>query len=311
MPPERRYFAGVDGGQSSTVAVIGDETGRVVGTGSAGPADEVGQSAASTRLRDALESAVAAALRDAHLDEATPLAHVVAGISGYEGTLRGVPPSFGGAPFELMHDAPVAHAGALPDGFGAIVIAGTGSVAYAKGAAGEGVLVGGWGYAFGDEGSAFWIARRMLAAAFRKDDEGQQSSFGRLALQALGRPSLRKLARSFYAGTTSRTQIAALASAVLDEAAAGNSDAAAIAGEAAAALAALAKVALARVNAPEGPVAFTGGLMRSAVLRAAIESALRASAPRVRMSEPQYTPAQGALLLAYSRCAAGVERLLA
>ncbi|MBL8219608.1 MAG: ATPase, partial [Bryobacterales bacterium] len=31
------YFLGVDGGQSSTTAMIGDETGRVIGYGRGGP----------------------------------------------------------------------------------------------------------------------------------------------------------------------------------------------------------------------------------------------------------------------------------
>jgi N-acetylglucosamine kinase-like BadF-type ATPase len=33
----RQYFLGIDGGQSSTTALIGDETGRVLGVGRAGP----------------------------------------------------------------------------------------------------------------------------------------------------------------------------------------------------------------------------------------------------------------------------------
>ena len=51
------YFAGIDGGQSSTVAIVGDERGKILGRATAGPADEVGASAGSTRLRDALGEA--------------------------------------------------------------------------------------------------------------------------------------------------------------------------------------------------------------------------------------------------------------
>ena len=50
-------YAGIDAGQSGTVAVIGDESGRILGRGRAGAADEIGQDAQSTRLRDALRAA--------------------------------------------------------------------------------------------------------------------------------------------------------------------------------------------------------------------------------------------------------------
>ena len=39
-----RLFAGIDGGQSSTVAVVADDAGRILGRGAAGPADEIGAS---------------------------------------------------------------------------------------------------------------------------------------------------------------------------------------------------------------------------------------------------------------------------
>ena len=36
------YFAGIDGGQSSTTCLIGDETGLVMGVGEAGPCNHAG-----------------------------------------------------------------------------------------------------------------------------------------------------------------------------------------------------------------------------------------------------------------------------
>ena len=57
------FFAGIDGGQSSTIAVIGDETRQASSdAATAGPADEIGAGAGSTRLRDALRDALADAL---------------------------------------------------------------------------------------------------------------------------------------------------------------------------------------------------------------------------------------------------------
>ncbi|HKE37033.1 MAG TPA: BadF/BadG/BcrA/BcrD ATPase family protein, partial [Candidatus Baltobacteraceae bacterium] len=126
-----RYVAGIDGGQTSTAAVIGDERGRVVGRGVAGPADEVGQGADSTRMHDALSGALRAACKGAGLDAGTHFEAIVAGVSGYEGRVYGKMPQLPAARFVLMHDAPIAHAGALAGEPGVVVIAGTGSVVYA------------------------------------------------------------------------------------------------------------------------------------------------------------------------------------
>ena len=64
-----------------------------------------------------------------------------------------------------MHDTPIAHAGALEGRSGVVVIAGTGSVVYGRNDEGWSCTLGGWGFLFGDEGSAFAIARDSLARA--------------------------------------------------------------------------------------------------------------------------------------------------
>jgi N-acetylglucosamine kinase-like BadF-type ATPase len=44
------YFLGVDGGQSSTTAVIGDSNGRIVGWASAGPCNHVAATEAKAKF---------------------------------------------------------------------------------------------------------------------------------------------------------------------------------------------------------------------------------------------------------------------
>ena len=50
-----KLFLGVDGGQSSTTALVGDETGRVMGVGRAGPCNHAGAAevASDSRRRSA------------------------------------------------------------------------------------------------------------------------------------------------------------------------------------------------------------------------------------------------------------------
>ncbi|MEO6912938.1 MAG: BadF/BadG/BcrA/BcrD ATPase family protein, partial [Candidatus Baltobacteraceae bacterium] len=152
-------FAGIDGGQSSTTAAIGGVDGRVLARGTAGPADEVDQSPSSSRLNDALNAALADALANANLDPSTRFTRVVAGISGYEGIVYGKTVALPADQTRLMHDSPIAQAGAFDGAPGIVIIAGTGSVVYGVNTSGASLLLGGWGYLFGDEGSAFGLAR--------------------------------------------------------------------------------------------------------------------------------------------------------
>jgi glucosamine kinase len=61
----------------------------------------------------------------------------------------------------VLNDVALAYQGAFPDGGGVLILAGTGSMAMAKGAFGL-HRTGGWGDAFGDEGSAYAIGRAAL-----------------------------------------------------------------------------------------------------------------------------------------------------
>ena len=48
------YFLGVDGGQSSTKAVIGDEDGHILGRGEAGPCNHVEEGVGRQKLTAAV-----------------------------------------------------------------------------------------------------------------------------------------------------------------------------------------------------------------------------------------------------------------
>src|ERR1700730_4841048 len=60
-------FLGVDGGQSSTTALIGDETGRVIGIGRAGPVNHIGASEGRAKFLDAVSASLNAAAQQAGL----------------------------------------------------------------------------------------------------------------------------------------------------------------------------------------------------------------------------------------------------
>ena len=67
----------------------------------------------------------------------------------------------------IMSDVEAAYLGALGTGAGVLLLAGTGSIALGRDAAGRWHRAGGLGPLLGDEGSAFWIGRAWLRATDR------------------------------------------------------------------------------------------------------------------------------------------------
>jgi glucosamine kinase len=296
-----RYVGGIDGGQSSTTAVVVDEKGLVRGRGGAGPADHVDEPPGSRKFADACTTALARALEAAGLPRDTRFAAVHAGLSGYDERFDGARPAFAADSVRVQHDAPVALAGALQTLPAVVVIAGTGSVAYGKGAEGQSVRTGGWGYLFGDAGSAFAVARDALAHAMAQDDRGARSPLGDAALAYFDYKQLRALATAALLGRISRGQLASFARVVHDAARLGDAAAIGVVDAAASALAELAAVTLERLHlAGESvPVAFAGGAFANDAFFARTRDRLAARAPHAQAVTARYEPAVGAALLAF------------
>jgi N-acetylglucosamine kinase-like BadF-type ATPase len=72
----------------------------------------------------------------------------------------------------VVHDARLVLAAAGLEA-GIALIAGTGSVAYGRGADGEEARAGGWGWMLGDEGGGAWVVREAVRALMRRRDAGE------------------------------------------------------------------------------------------------------------------------------------------
>jgi N-acetylglucosamine kinase-like BadF-type ATPase len=295
-----KLFAGIDGGQSTTAAVIGDATGRILGRGKAGPADETGAGKASTQLRDALSGALEDARNNARLADSVRFEGVVAGISGYDGRVYGSQPSLPAARVRLLHDTPIAHAGAFEGQAGVIIIAGTGSVIHGRKDDGWSCTLGGWGFLFGDEGSAFAIARDALVGLMRAHDDGDRSleTVGAEACRFFEVGSLRELVHAFYKGGIARDRLASFAPVALRYEAFRS-----LARRGADRLAALACVMVS--HGVPARVALIGGVFTDADLRERVRAGILYRIAEAEIVEPRYDPACGALLLAYRD--AGIE----
>ncbi|HWQ36153.1 MAG TPA: BadF/BadG/BcrA/BcrD ATPase family protein, partial [Blastocatellia bacterium] len=211
---------------------------------------------------------------------------------------------------KVGHDAPGALAGALPDadfaGAKIIVLAGTGSVAYGEKGKRQ-ARIGGRGYLFSDDGSAFAMSREALRLALRGEDRGRVPEGLSSALSAyFNRDSLRTIAEDFYAGVISRERFAGFA-AQLDRLAASDETAFGIIEQAAAELAEMAEAAALRLNAASQSVqiSYGGGVFSSRRLLRLFATTMKALLPQAEIRAPRFGPDTGALLLAFRQ--AGIK----
>jgi N-acetylglucosamine kinase-like BadF-type ATPase len=296
--------AGIDAGQSSTRCVLIDANGNVLGRGSAGPAAHVDQPPGSRTCADACAAATHRALEAANLPQGTIIAAVYIGLSGYDERFDGAPPARDGSVVTLAHDAPIALAGAIQARPACVVIAGTGSVVYGEDAGGAHVRAGGWGFLFGDEGSAYAVARDALAAAMRACDRGVVTPLGDAATGFFDRLTLRDVATHATLGRIPREQIASFARVVHDAARLGDADAAAIVAQAADALAVLTAAAITQLELPAEtervPVVLVGGAFANDAFSQAVRERLAVRAPLAEVTAARYEPAIGAALRAFA-----------
>jgi N-acetylglucosamine kinase-like BadF-type ATPase len=298
-----RLFLGVDGGQSGTTAMIGDETGRILGSGEAGPCNHAAAGEGRSKLESAIAGSLAGACAEAGLDPANvEFEAACLGMSGGPEDKREILANLLRTKHLLVTtDAAVALAGAMNGGQGIIVIAGTGSIAFGRDDSGRTARAGGWGYIFGDEGSAFDIARQALRAALRADEgSGPPTNLRDLLLQATETESANQALHLFYTPDWPRSRVAGLAQVVDTAAKDGDAVALEILTRAAQDLAMLAAAVRRQLRHPAEmmDVAYIGGVFQSEFLLDRFRTLIELDEARCR--PPQFGPVEGALLEAWS-----------
>ncbi|HWB86060.1 MAG TPA: BadF/BadG/BcrA/BcrD ATPase family protein [Bryobacteraceae bacterium] len=298
-----RLFLGVDGGQSGTTALIGDESGRILGEGEAGPCNHAAESEGRRKLEFAVRESITAACVRAGLDPATvSFAAACFGMSGGPEDKRQILAAILHAERLLVTtDADIALSGAVEAGQGIVVIAGTGSIALGRNAEGRKARAGGWGYLFGDEGGAFDIARQALRAALRMEEGwGPPTELRRLLLESTTASSTNDLMHRFYTSEWPRSRIAVLAQLVDASALAGDAVATDILHRAAQHLALLAASVRGQLwrSSESVEVCYIGGVFQSQLLRERFRILVELESGN-RCNPPHRGPAQGALLEAY------------
>jgi N-acetylglucosamine kinase-like BadF-type ATPase len=253
---------GVDAGGTATVAAL-SRGGRYETSATAGPANASSRGNAAAALEITTAVRTIAAGNNVH---ALYVAAAGAGRSDARAALlASLRENFPATPHVVVEDdTRVALRAGLPEGPGIVLIAGTGSVAYAE--HGERTArVGGAGYLLGDEGSAFAIglaALKLLARVY--DGRAVADETTDLAARALDAPDRDALLGALYGRPLEVASVAALAPSIVAFAGKGNRVSTKIVQTAALELGDLVRAAAKAAGLFEASpaVVFAGGLLR-------------------------------------------------
>jgi N-acetylmuramic acid 6-phosphate etherase len=216
---------GIDGGGTHTVALLA-KTARdgwtQLGRGVAGSSNlhAAGTTSALAALDAAVNSAFAAAGLNRSAVGAACLGLAGAGRPEEQALIRAwAEQTRLAANVEVTSDAAILLAAGTPEGWGLVLIAGTGSIALGRTSDGGSGRAGGWGYLLGDEGSAYALALAGLHAVARAaDGRGPATILTERFLERFRLSRPQELIPAVYGGGWDRAALASLAPLVVQAA---------------------------------------------------------------------------------------------
>jgi N-acetylmuramic acid 6-phosphate etherase len=310
--PLYQTVLGIDGGGTHTVALLArlqsnqDGKWTVLGRGEAGPSNV--QAVGAERAFQAVDDAVGKAFRAAELPR-SPVQVAWLGLAGVgrpedQDLVRRWALQRGFATnVEISADAPLLLAAGTPENWGIAVVAGTGSIAFARSPDGRTSRCGGWGYLFGDEGSGYALGIAALQAVARMSDgRGPDTLLAQSLLERLHLTQPQELIAAIYRGVLDRPALAALAPLVLQAAEAGDAVAGDIVQEGANHLALMIATCAVQLGLVQPyPLVLSGGLLlASASYRDRLLGALSTLEIDAEPVTLAHEPAEGAVRLAFS-----------
>jgi N-acetylglucosamine kinase-like BadF-type ATPase len=296
------YVLGIDAGGTKTVCLLADERGRILAESRGGGANlqAVGELEVEKVLHAVMDEAIG--------DRITRPDQICLGIAGADrpadaAAVRGIIHRIGfKAPAIVVNDALVALVAGAGHGPGVAIVAGTGSIAYGRDAAGRAARAGGWGHLLGDEGGGFWIGRAALSAVARQfDGRGPRTVLTELVVQHMDVSSPAELIQAVYDRGLHRPTMSGVAALVQHAAVHGDAVAAEILSRAAGELAAAGESVISRLGmrGDTFPTILAGGVFRGIpMLARQVAARLGDVAPRSDVRVLEVEPAVGSIALA-------------
>lgn len=302
-----RYYIGIDGGGTKTAYLLIDETGmrrfRLETKGCS--YRELGINAVAQLLKKSVDTC----LKEAGI----PLEHIAgiaAGLPCYgemqpedDKLKEAVGKAFDGTPVHIVNDVEAGWAGSLGLKPGINIVAGTGSIAFGKNSQGETARSGGWSTFFGDEGSCYWLGRRTMEL-FSKQSDGRVKKgplYQIMTAYFQLKNDLDFISQMDNGYIEDRSRVASLQKLLLEAAGMGDASARLLYQEAAAELAMMVNsIANKLWDGEEIAVSYSGGLFHAQefVLPGLQQTANLCNG---RLLQPEFTPVEGAALLAVQK----------
>lgn len=299
-----RTVLGIDGGGSKTLALLADETGRVLGTGRAGCANHQVTSLeeAMAEVRRAAEQALVQA--GATPDAVDAAFYALAG-ADLEADFAQLGPAVAGLglarTWALENDMMAALRSGTDSENAVVVSLGSGTNALGRNAGGAQIRLPGLGWLSGDWGGAGDMAREAIRMVARSwDGRGPATALEELILTALGAPNVAALIGMLYEGRVPREQILGLVPLIFTAAEAGDGPARELVARAGAEVAVTALALLRRLDllAARADLVLAGSIFRSEsqLLLDTIADQIYQAAPDTRIVLPDVEPVVGAVL---------------
>ena len=304
----QKYVIGVDGGGTKTVAVLANLNGKVLARAEVGPSNinKIG-------FKHAIDNIVKVLTQVSQEYEKDKIVFIYLGLAaGLERDKRKkkeikkqlllIPSLSWVLPknISIEGDQLIAFRSGTEEKQGIIIIAGTGSIVMGWDKKGKEVIVGGWDYLLGDDGSGFWIGKKALqAVCLSIDGFNSKSLLHSMILKKLKIKTEKDLIQEIYKPEMIKN-IASLAPLVETAAKTGDKTAKDILFQASNELIIRANLAIKKLNLENKffPLVLAGGVFKSKIILTKVKKDIKIIAPKANFIRPKQEPVIGAMKLA-------------
>ena len=304
----QKYVIGVDGGGTKTVAVLANLNGKVLARAEVGPSNinKIG-------FKHAIDNIVKVLTQVSQEYEKDKIVFIYLGLAaGLErdkkkkkeikkqllvtSELSWISPKN----ILVEADQLIAFRSGTEEKQGIVIIAGTGSIVMGWDKKGKEVIVGGWDYLLGDDGSGFWIGKKALqAVCLSIDGFNSKSLLHSMILKKLKIKTEKDLMQEIYKPEMIKN-IASLAPLVETAAKTGDKTAKDILFQASNELIIRANLAIKKLNLENKffPLVLAGGVFKSKIILTKVKKDIKIIAPKANFIRPKQEPVIGAMKLA-------------
>lgn len=298
-------FAGVDGGATKTVAVVGRLDGTLLGSARAAPSNY--HNVGVKKAVKAIQTSVSVACRRANAST-KDLETIVMGLAAMDSPrdfligrkvayLTGL-----GKRRIVKHDSMIALYAATLGRPGIVVNAGTGSFATGIDAHGRVIRAGGWGNIIDDEGSAYDIGKLGIRASLRAlDGRERKTAIAKMLVTKFRLRTLENVVHEVHEKPMTVEEVSAICKLVAQAALRGDRAARSIFAHEGRVLARLVSTIAQRLDMTRSKpnVYCTGGVFKAgAIILNPFRRELRKSIPRFTIARARFEPVVGAFIMA-------------